>query len=267
MYLARILADSLSPGGARLTTFEATYPRFVHSELLTHRALSRNTSSSRAIPIEKMVQRIIDDPFIPVWWGKNVPGMQAPSELDKLERGRCLEEWLDQRDRAVACARRLAAHGLHKQLVNRILEPWMWVTTIISATDFSHFFALRCHPDAQPEIRLIADLMRHEYDLAVPGLLPAGEWHMPLVQWEDRLVHDSDVLRKIAVGRCARVSYLTHNGVRDPMADVELHDRLIVSGHWSPFEHVAMSLETNERVGNFTGFFQYRKHFASEHVQ
>lgn len=265
-YSARILADSLGPTNIRLTTFEITYPRFVHSELMTHREFSRNTSSSRAIPIEKMIGRVLEDPVLPVWWGKNQSGMAARAELDAIDQSICRTQWLRARDYAVEMAQRLSFLGLHKQIVNRILEPWMWITALVSSTNYENFFFLRCHEDAQPEIRHIADMMREVYRREAPRRLAAGEWHLPLTTEADLERVPIDDLKKIAVGRCARVSYLTHDGKRDPGADLKLHDRLIASGHWSPFEHVAMALADETRSGNFTGFRQYRKCFAEEYV-
>lgn len=266
-YSAKILADSLAPSGYRLTTFELTYPRFVHSELMTHREFSRNSASSRAIPIEKMIQRVKDDPVLPVYWGKNQKGMQAAEELSPIDR-HCAEiYWLQQRDEAVRVAEGLVRLNVHKQIVNRLLEPWMWITVLVSATNFSNFFSLRCHPAAQPEIQKLAYMMRDIYFAAEPRLLRAGHWHLPLLPDYEELFNgiDSYDLKKIAVGRCARVSYLTHDGQRDPQADVELHDRLASMGHWSPFEHVAQAHFEAIRSGNFTGWRQYRKLFTGEY--
>lgn len=282
MYNAKILLDSMHPVSEhRLTTFELTYPRFVHSELLTHRVFSRNSSSSRAIPIERMIGQAMSDPVVPVWWGKNQPGMQAREELTGYNLSLAQDCWLLARDRAVEYARYLSSHGLHKQIVNRLLEPWMWITVILSGTSFGNFFNLRCHPDAQPEIKHIADMARDLYCSSEPKLLAYGQWHLPLLP--DRLELENqfslDDIRKISVGRCARVSYLTHDGKREPQKDIELCDRLIFSGHWSPFEHVARPWVPYDvrseyagnnydfedyRTGNFTGWVQYRKYFPTE---
>lgn len=277
MYSARILLDSISPANHRLTTFELTYPRFVHSELLTHRVFSRNSSSSRAIPIEKMIDRVLADPVTPVYWGSNKPGMQAGDELPSTERSCALNEWLLARDSAVQHARRLSALGVHKQIVNRLIEPWMFITVILSGTTFGNFFSLRCHPDAQPEIKKIADMARDLYFDNNPTPLAYGQWHMPLTDDRDDLLdadYTMDEVKQVSVGRCARVSYLTHDGVRDPTKDIELCKRLSESGHWSPFEHVARPMDSrlgeyhesddSSVSGNFTGWVQYRKQFATE---
>jgi hypothetical protein len=277
-YKARILADSQSPAGARLTTFEITFPRFVHAELMTHREFSRNAASSRAIPIEKMVRQVLDDPAGPVWWGKNQSGMQAKEELDPILAGAAKVEWLRARDAAVDSVRYMQQVGLHKQISNRLLEPWMWITVLVSATNFSNFFALRCHPDAQPEIRVIAEMMRDLYFKSQPKMLAYLHWHLPLLDDKAELLEAGVTLQdliKISVGRCARVSYLTHDGKRNPQADIDLHDRLATSGHWSPFEHVAWAAQPTSRFGevrrvrsgNFEGFEQYRKEFSKEYVK
>lgn len=263
-YEARILADTINTCGNRLTTFEVTYPRFVHAELMTHRMLSRNSASSRAIPVQKMIDRVLSDPVIPIWWGKNQPGMQANEELEEKERDIVRWHWLDARDNSVAAARQLSKDGVHKQIVNRLLEPWMWITVIVSATEWDNFFHLRCHPDAQPEIRKIADMMQDLYKRNIPITGSYGYWHTPLIQPDEEFLYTEDRI-KVSVGRCARVSYLTHDGKRDLQADIDLCDKLIASGHWSPFEHVARALTTPTRHGNFIGWRQYRKEFRDEH--
>lgn len=265
-YSARVICDSIGAHGVRLVTVEATYPRFVHSELLTHRVFSRNSSSSRAIPIEKMIQSVIDDPVMPVSWGRNQRGMQAGAELSGDELAAAQAAWLRGRDAAVETARTLAAAGLHKQVVNRVLEPWMWITVLITATEWANFFAQRCHPDAQPEIRVAAELIRDAMAASVPVLRPFGRrsadaWHLPFITEEDRAAFDLDTLRRISVARCARVSYLTHEGKRDPQADLDLAQRLASADppHWSPFEHVAKVKPTEGFFANFRGWYSYRR--------
>jgi len=262
MYDAKMIADSISPEGVRLTTMEVTYPRFVHTEFMTHRMFSRNAASSRAIPIQKMIQAVLDDPVMPVWWGKNQAGMQAREELEGEALILAGERWLQARDEAIEWVGCLADIGLHKQIANRLLEPWMWITVIVSATDWANFFHLRCHPDAQPEIQKIAYMMRDLYYSHEPE---EATVHLPYIYPEDceppRTLYD---LKKISVGRCARVSYLTHDGKRDPQADIDLCNRLILSGHWSPFEHVAQSTSKPGYFGNFRGWYQYRKEFKDE---
>ena len=271
MYSVKILCDSSAPSGKRLTTWELTYPRFVHAELMTHRLFSRNSASSRAIPVEKFVERVKADPAMPIFWGKHQAGMQAYKELDENAKEEAERLWLEARDQALEFAEMLKNLGLHKQIVNRILEPWLFITVILSATEFDNFFHLRNHHAAQPEIAFIAKQMWHLYHAEQPREVPEGAWHLPFVTAEERLGCDTDTLKKISTGRCARVSYLTHDGRRDLQKDIELHDKLCAGpatgepGHWSPFEHVARALAEPTKSGNFIGWHQYRKDFPAEH--
>ncbi len=270
-HFARIIADSISPVGVRLTTFEVTIPRIVLAEFNTHRVFSRNSASSRAIPVSKMLERVMDDPFIPIHWGKNQRGMQADEEVDQSTAINSERTWLKARDAAVAQVNALLELGIHKQIANRLLEPFMWHTILVTATEWSNFFHLRAHPDAQPEIRRGAELMKEAMDASTPREIGYGEWHLPLIYDEDREIEsDQEKLRKISVGRCARVSYLTHDGKRNHEKDLELHDRLFNGGHMSPMEHVATPMKKggeglgwtepeNTFEGNFRGWDQYRK--------
>lgn len=264
-FSATILADSVNPIGDRLVTFEVTYPRMIHSELLTHRMFSRNSASSRAIPVAKMTERIMQSPVIPIHWGKNQKGMQAGQEIDLKNQAE--QVWLEARDNAVESARKLMELGIHKQIANRLTEPFMWITVIVSTTSFEHFRRLRVHPDAEPHFQKIAGMMAELYDSHQPQSLKQGESHLPLVGFPgDENLTPPDKLR-VSTARCARVSYLTHDGVRDVEKDFELHDRLATSGHWSPFEHPAIvPVEMDRHYGNFKGFKQYRKCFPTEFV-
>ncbi len=257
-----------------------TFPRIVLAEFNTHRVFSRNSASSRAIPVEKMLKRVDEDPFIPVYWGKNQRGMQAEQEVTAEEAAVATREWLKARDLAVQQAKSLLALGIHKQITNRLLEPFLWQTVIVSSTEWDNWDALRRHPDAQPEIKRCADLLFVAKEASKPFELLKGEWHLPLTpELDDVLsrhgVVDWDYWKKVSVGRCARVSYLTHDGKRDPDADIALGMKLQASGHMSPFEHVArplgwMDLSPYEYDaaktfrGNFRGFLQYRKELPHE---
>lgn len=306
-YAVKIIADSIGAHGIRLTTWALTYPRFVHAELMTHRVFSRNAASSRAIPSEKMRRMVAETPALPVWWGKNQSGMQAREELsderppqpppyyvpglgwDSMAdihwplspRGEAQRLWLQARDLMLEYSEKLAALGLHKQLCNRLTEPWMPITVLVSATTFANFFHQRDHKDAQPEIQVIATEMHYQYLEAKPRKLAVGEWHLPYItdeDYKDPIVaggrhgstHSIDVLMQVSVGRCARVSFLTHEGKRDAAKDIELHDRLAATadsedpGHFSPFEHVAECLPDDFPSGNFKGWRQYRKSFENE---
>lgn len=277
-YSVKILADSVNEVGNRLTTMEVVLPRIILPEFNTHRVFSRNSASSRAIPIEKMIQRIVDDPFVPEYWGENQKGMKADQQISHAKRKRATMKWMDARDNAVVSAKHLSKIGVHKQITNRLLEPFMWQTIIVSATEWENFFNLRTHSDTQPEMQTVAKMMKRAYEDNEPVLKSRDEWHMPLIQ-SDEIVSDVNAIdgfpltvfstayaQKVSAGRCARVSYLTHDGKRDPNADVVLADRLIESGHMSPMEHVAQSLSSSERHGNFVGWLQFRKTIKNEDV-
>lgn len=284
----KILADSLAPCGKRLTTFECTYPRAIHSEIMTHRALVKSSASSRAIPVEKLIQRVLDDPWVPTYIGQAQKGMQAGAELAEEARDLVARKWLYARDCAVGTARDMVVLGAPKQIVNRLLEPWMFITVIITGTDLNNFFALRRHEAAEPHFHELADKMYAVREASTPKVLRAGEWHMPLIDFEldgraaaqqltdvnfddmneqDREIVESRLVR-ISIGRCARVSYLTHDGRRDIMDDLALYDRLRTQNppHAAPFEHVAMALDKPERHGCLTGWKSHRMMLPNESV-
>lgn len=256
----KIIADSVSTDEKRITTFVCTFPRFILAELNTHRMLSRNAASSRAIPIKKFIDKVNDFPATPVHWGKDQSGMQARSELSPSEVDAAKEIWFQARDKMVSCAKEMMSIGVHKQIVNRLLEPWFMVTVIITATELDNFFKLRCHKDAQPEIQAVALKMRDCLKESTPKHINFGDWHIP---FGDKFIDEKLSVQnklKICVARCARVSYLSFDGVIEHQKDYDLHDRLAEEGHWSPFEHCASPM-TNalDYSGNFFGWHQYRK--------
>lgn len=260
-YQAKIVLDSIAPCGSRLVTIEAVYPRFVHAELMTHRVFSRNAASSRAIPIKTIIERVKTDPAMPIYWGKNQKGMSPGDEIEEIEEAK--KVWLEGRDRAVETAEKFIKLNLHKQLVNRILEPYMWMTTIITATEWEGWDTLRLHQDAQQELTNLARLIKEARDNSIPIL---REWHLPYSQPGEVEEFGLEVMKKVCVARCARVSYLTHDGKRDVEKDLDLHTRLLTGsdfGHFSPFEHVARALYTKLHSGNFVGWEQYRKMHGS----
>ncbi|HVA38378.1 MAG TPA: FAD-dependent thymidylate synthase [Candidatus Dormibacteraeota bacterium] len=257
-FSARVLLDSVSPLGVRLTTMEVVFPRFVLAEFNTHRVFSRNSASSRAIPTAKLIERVLNDPVIPVEWGRNQPGMSASEVLSAAEESEALRRWLAARDAAVEHARRLAELKVHKQVLNRILEPFLWHTVIVSATEWENFFELRCAPNAQPEIREAALRMREALRSSAPRALGAGEWHLPLVLDDERSL-EAEQLKRVSAARCARVSYLTHDGGRDLQKDLALYERLASDRHLSPFEHVATPADDTAFHANFRGWVQMRR--------
>lgn len=243
-FQVKILADSYSAQtpATRLTTFEVVYPRFVHAELMTHRVFSRNASSSRAIPVNRMVQMALDDPADFVFVGKNIPGMQANEQVDADIQAKFRAEWRELAHISARYALRWAnEYNIHKQTVNRAMEPWHHIKVVVTSTSYENFFALRCHPMAQPEIRALADLMHIAYTASVPQRLERGEWHLPYIQDQER---DQPIqhLLMVSAARCARTSYFAHDGALSSFEkDMELCRTLCASEplHASPLEHQA----------------------------
>lgn len=242
----KMIKHSSHPGCPDLITMQLRYPRFIHAEFMTHRQFSRNASSSRAVPIGRVIQEVMDDPAMPVSWGKNQPGMQARGVVDNPARA--MELWLDARDRAVDAARTAQEMGLHKQVVNRLLEPFSHISVVVTATDWDNFFMLRCHEDADPTMRALAEAMRDTVKASTPTGLAVNEWHTPY----------AEVSRMISAARCARVSYLNHDGsTPDGEKDLDLANKLLKSKHMSPFEHQAMP-DPGKRHANLTGWKSFR---------
>lgn len=288
---AEIIADSKNEFGDRITSFIIVCPRIVLAEFNTHRMLSRNSASSRAIPFDTMVQKVLDTPFIPIKWQKDHKGMQGTEYLKGREVDFADRTWLRARDNAVKEATLLNKNNkITKQFCNRLLEPFLYHTIIVTATEWENFFALRAHPAAEIHIADLAQKMLDNYNKSTPKELKAGEWHIPfggnidlsrtdldLFKFEDRGLTEIEMQMlkvKIATARCARVSYLNYEGKDDYKADIKLYDRLSSMGHWSPFEHCAQAMggfhdsdfrrPLNGMSGNFRGFTQLRKTFENE---
>ena len=260
---ARVVADSIAPRGARVVTIEAKFHRFVLSEFNTHRVFSRNSASSRAIPISKQLAKVREDPAMPIEWGSNQKGMQAGESLQGEDLELAKKVWLDARDAAITATEELERIGLHKQVSNRLLEPFMWHVAIVTSTEWENFFNQRCSPLAQPEIRACAEAMQAAMEASTPTPLDYGSWHTPYVTAEDNLSGEEAL--KVSAARCARVSYLTQDGVRDISKDIELYERLIGARpmHASPLEHVARPQRIDEEAaGNLRGWRQLRHETA-----
>lgn len=267
-----ILADSISPLGVRLTTFEVTFPRFILAEVNTHRMLSRNSASSRAIPTEKLIEQVRKNPFLPETFNKRVKGMGVGEAFSEQEREEAEVIWRHAALEAVKHAQFLNDLELDKSRVNRLLEPFMWHTAIISGTEWSNFFALRTDKGAQPEFRIIAEMMEEAYDfnhrLKKTKYFDYGEWHRPLVFEEDEkaLIGDDKALNLLSAGRCARVSYDRQHDTEAIEKSIDRAEKLKSSGHWSPLEHIATpAKDDNSFSGNLRGWTQYRKLFNYEH--
>ncbi len=285
---AKVIADSMSPGGVRLTTLQLVYPRFVHAEFMTHRVFSRNASSSRAIPVSKMIEQVRSNPAMPVHWGKNQPGMQARSSLQgfKLAVARAL--WRAAGKVACLFAWGMIKIGLHKQVANRLLEPWQIIHVVVTATEWENFFELRAHPDAQPEIHELALRMQEAMAASTPVSKKAGEWHLPYVMPGELLpgggiyehlratketVSKEDLLEvacACSTARSARVSFLRHDGTpSEVVEDLALYAKLVGSRpiHASPSEHQAMAADdASVWSGNLRGWVQHRKLIEARHA-
>jgi hypothetical protein len=304
MYEAKVIADSVCHGH-RLTTMQLTHPRIVHAEFMTHCMFARNASSSRAIPFNVLVQRVFDDPYIPRTFSQNQRGMQpaAPLEGWKLKRAR--ELWLAMRNSVAELAREMAAinctmcggsgkregwglsfgacpqcfgtgEGLnvHKETVNRPLEPWGWITCAVTGMwdAWSNYFSLRCHPMAAEALRDQAYPAQLAYFRSKPDEIAPGGWHTPYLTPEEK----QNLLRAViwekgvavSVGRVARTSYLTQEGKHDVAEDVALHDRLALNRpmHASPLEQVCQAMGDDVRYGKYTGWKSYRHMLPGEYV-
>jgi len=189
MISAKVIADSKSVRGERLTTFLLTFPRIILAEFNTHRAFSRNSASSRAIPFKKMVESVETNPFIPIAWQKDHKGMQGTEYLTgegEIEYAKYL--WLTALEDAVQnaqCLHSESAKVITKQICNRLLEPFMWHTVICTATDYENFFKLRDHEAAEIHIQELARRMKEAMNNSTPKVLHTGEWHIPFVEIEE----------------------------------------------------------------------------------
>ena len=291
----KIIKDSVSREGKNLTTMQLKYPRFIHAEFMTHREFSRNASSSRAIPVAKMIEMVRTDPAMPIHWGANQPGMQADNQLTGEGLAGTVSAWGWAANYAADQAEYMSKLGAHKQVANRILEPFQWISVVMSSTQWANFYGLRCHADAQPEIKLLAEMMREAQYKSVPTPLGEGEWHLPYVCEDDwdkandycrvgRITRDMpsysemlEILKKVSAARCARVSYLTHDGKPTSITeDLALFDRLAGSQplHASPLEHQATpdsfdaidGWKAKQLHGNFVGWIQHRKLLPGEYI-
>lgn len=296
---AKVLADSLNENGIRITTLELHYHRYILPELNTHRAISKNGASSRAIPTDKLVEMCERELVEPLEWGLNQSGMQAFTIADPVLEARGREIWNSARRQAIWHALSLNELGFAKQIVNRVLEPYLSTRTVVTSTDWENFMALRDHKDAQPEIRELARQIKIVMQASKPNLLAEGEWHLPYIlpEDEDRIalwaddgcftglirallepkaedwILDNVTLVKLMVSaaRCARVSYRTVDGkTTDFRKDLELFERLIKTQpvHASPTEHQAAPYAIMKApiTANFRGFVPFRRMIIGETV-
>lgn len=283
MITAKIVQNSIHKG-IRIITFELEYPRFIHSEFMTHRMFSRNSASSRAIPVEKMLENIQANPEKPIHWGKNVPGMQAPEEVTGNELVQAKSIWERAADKAVHYAIELKVLGVHKQVTNRLTEPFQRMKTVVTATEWDNWYELRNHKDAQPEIHELARQMLVAQNNSIPLEIGQGEWHVPYVErhWNNKDKHlyymvgkeylDAKAAKMISASCCAQVSYRKSDDSLEKA--ILIYDKLISMRpkHSSPFEHQATPIfsyydtgVTHRDVkgdvwsGNFRGWLQHRQ--------
>lgn len=271
MIEAKVIAHSVAHDdrgnhGPEIFTLALKYPRFIHSEFMTHRVFSRNAASSRAIPVSKMIEQVRNEPAMPIYWGSNKPGMQAGDELLDTDLAAAKNLWIDAAENAAATAEKMQELGLHKQVANRVLEPFQIMQTVVTATEWENFFYLRISEFAQPEIKALAVAMKEAMTNSTPFQMPYGEYHVPYVTAEERDEYKSRkdwrTLCMVASARCARVSYLNHDGSNPDIAkDLDLATKLKDAYHASPFEHVARPLDLRDMPGvnrNFKEWTQFR---------
>lgn len=294
MPTATVVADSINQQGNRLTTFQLRYWRGIHSEFMTHRKFSRCAGSSRARPSQAIIDQVRSTPWGPPSWGANQPGMQANAELSPEKILIAKATWVHAANNAAAQALLLLREGAHKQIVNRLLEPFTFIDVIVSSTEYNNWWALREDKDADPSIRLLAKSMHEAFDASTPKILRVGDWHLPFVDIEKETaaainylqkqnathriiaMEVTQVLRKVSAARCARTSYRNFDGTVAPIEDdAALFNKLVSSTlvHASPLEHQATpdALVNNmwahpNMHGNFTGWVQHRKLIHNEYV-
>ena len=284
---AKVILDSVSPEGIRLTTAQVRFWRPMLPELNTHRAISKNAGSSRARPSKAIIDQVRNDPWEPIHWGKNQAGMQAGEELRGVGRQAAKWEWCDAARFAAEKAESLLDIGAHKQIVNRLLEPFTYVDVLLTATDWANFFALRLHEDAQPEVQDLAQAIKDAMDASEPTLLQPGEWHLPYIEADDYEragFHSNtecgrlEIMKRLSVSRCAKISYTAFDGTVEPIEkELDRYRRLIDSHpmHASPCEHQATPdiydadlrlWHLPQQHANLRGWRQLRKTLPNEYV-
>lgn len=255
---SKIIARSKSvSSNIELITYELEYPKYIHGEVMTHRVFSRNAQSSRAIPVETMINRVQESTWYPVFM-KNQKGMSASIPLEGEELERAKVRWDTAKRDAIHSAYRLLELNIHKQVINRLLEPFSTINVIVTSTEWNNFFKLRLAPNAMQEIQLLARSMDRNLGEVLAKELCPGQWHLPYITSEEEIKYSLSERKKISSARCARVSYLNHDKAQDYFADMKLHDGLLADEHMSPFEHQAMALDTSQFFANFRGWKQYR---------
>lgn len=255
---AKVIEDSVCISGHRVTTMQVTCPRFIWSEVLTHRVFSRSAQSSRAVPVNKMIDQVETNPVVPLRFANNISGMQSGDPLTGEDLSDAIGIWKSSATEAAKMARVLTGMNVSKEVANRILEPYLTISAIITSTEWDNFFSLRICEMAQPEIHSLALKMREARSSSTPRLLNSDEWHTPYITKEERETLSSDKVVLASAARCARVSFVNHDKTAcDLQRDLKLSEMLIESRHASPFEHVARPY-CEEIRGNLRGWASYR---------
>lgn len=256
-YEVEVLAASVNSAGERVATIRARYPRFIHSEVMTHKDLSRNASSSRAIPVKTMLRSLWNNKAAPLFWGANQPGMQAYTELTPTRKKLAQFIWDFTGSFVIIMAWLMMKVGAHKQIVNRMIEPWSFIHVQITATDWSRFFKLRIHHAAQPEIQALAYCIREALRKATYREVADGDYHLPWITDAERQRYERtklDLLLHVSGARSARLSYTPHGSVKQSWdKDLKLALGLIEEQHVSPFEH-QLKATPGEKHANFQGW-------------
>lgn len=252
MYKAEVILKSKNPyNGVEITTLRVKYPLAIHAEVMTHRVFSRNAESNRAIPSKTLIKRVWNNPYTPLEWQKNKSGMQSSEDLSTVKKWFARKVWITSSKLACLTAFTLNKLGLHKQWANRVLNPYQWVEVIITSTEWENFFNLRCHEDAQPEIRKIAEMMRD----AINGSESVErEWHIPFA---DESLPVYERIKK-SVEDCARVSYGQQS--REGRSNYKLYEQLVIAKplHASPAEHQARAVKSKGFIRNLRGWKMHR---------
>ena len=295
---AKVIASSIcAVTETRIDTLQLRYPRIVHAEFMTHRTFSRNASSSRAIPTTSLLVRDADI-FVPTF-RRNKPGMQPGDLLTAEQQADADAIWRDMAAYVTAGCRKLADKtglDIAKQWSNRPLEWFGYIDVVVSSTDWANWDHLRDHDAAQDEIRVLCRAMKEARDAFFPTILAEGEWHLPYINDDDRVLafqeRDkfkaslapifTDIDLKISVqeqlllivsaARCCRVSYSKHDGTPSTFGeDIERFLKLVPTDdpvHATPVEHQAMPLAhwPAKYQGNFRDFAQFRQFVPHESI-
>lgn len=266
----KVIADSISKEGKRITTFELIYPRFIHAEMLRHRVFSRTVESSRAKPIKKNLDEVRINPVLPRHLTLNEPGMVGTKEITDFNKKEDIYDSLAMLAHMTVTAIEFLEqeYHLHKQVLNRYLEPFLNTKEVVTSTEWDNFFTLRLASDAEPHIQELAALMKKGLEQSIPKLVKENGVHLPYVTEEEKSKYPINTLMKISSARCARCSYKLYDGTTDVEKDLTLYEKLRKGKHLSPMEHVAIAdykdydgnWANPEYHGNFVGWCQHRKY-------